>query len=81
MRRHISKEYKELALHMSLQEHVDDEDIRRFTGISERAMRRLRKTFHETGEVSRMPACSGRPRILDSLDASVSHSLCIFYSI
>ena len=57
---------------MSLQEDVDDNGIRRFTGISERSMRRLRKTYNETGEVVQTPVCPGRPRIPDSLDADVS---------
>ena len=63
-RRHIPKEYKEIAFYMSLQEDVDDNGIRRFTGISERSMRHLRKTYNETGEVVRTPVCPGRPRIL-----------------
>jgi hypothetical protein len=63
---------------MSLQENVDDDHIRRYTGISQRAMRRLRKTYHETGEVVRVPVCPGRPRILDSLDADVSCISIIF---
>ena len=73
MRRHIPKEYKEIALHMSLNEDVNDEDIHRYTGISQRAMRRLRETYYKTGEVVRTPLDAGRPRLLDSLDAVVSH--------
>ena len=72
MRRHISKERKDIALHMSLNENVSDENIRRYTGISNRAVKRLRQTFRETGESVRKPVCSGRPRVLDSLDACVS---------
>ena len=75
MRRHISQERKDIALHMSLNEHVSDKIIRRYTGISERAMKRLRQTFRETGESVRKPVCSGRPRVLDSLDACVSSIL------
>jgi len=74
MRRHIPKERKEVALEMSLL-NVKDRTIRRYTGISERSMRYLRKTFRETGEVTRTPVCGGRPRILDSLDANVSYCL------
>ena len=73
MRRHIPKEYKEIAIHMSLNEGVSDKDIRRYTGISRRAMRRLRETYRETGEVVRTPLDDGRPRLLDALDAAVSH--------
>ncbi|KAG2033536.1 hypothetical protein BDR03DRAFT_827241, partial [Suillus americanus] len=38
----------------------------------------LRKTYRETGEVVRTPICTGRPRILDSLDANMSCCLCSF---
>ncbi|KIL67439.1 hypothetical protein M378DRAFT_42894, partial [Amanita muscaria Koide BX008] len=69
MRRHIPKEYKEIVIHMSLNEGVSDRFICRYTGISQRAMKRLRKTYRETGEVVRMPLDAGRPRIIDSLDA------------
>ena len=51
MRCHIPKEYKEIALHMSLNEDINDEDIHHYTGISQRAMRRLRETYYKTGEV------------------------------
>ena len=50
MRRHIPKEHKEMALRMS-QKNVSDKKIRRYTGISERSLRYLRKTYRETGEV------------------------------
>jgi hypothetical protein len=44
----------------------------------------LRKTYHETGDVVRIPACSGRPCILDSLGANVSYLfksyLCLYIS-
>ena len=50
MRWHIPKEYKDLALHMSLNENVSDVDIHRYVGISSRAMRHLQRTFAETGE-------------------------------
>ena len=58
---------------MSLNENVSDADIHRYIGISSRAMRRLRKTFAETGETVRTPVTSGRPRLLDTLDAVVSY--------
>lgn len=83
MRCQIPKEYKELALHLSLHEAIPDKDICHYTGISEWAMKCLRKTFCETGEVTRTPVCPGRPRLLDSLDADVSNGLillCLFLS-
>ena len=70
-RRHIPKEYKEIALKMSLTHHTSDSEIKKCTGISKRALKRLRKTFRETGDVIRMPICSGRPRLLSALDANV----------
>ncbi|KAG1882070.1 hypothetical protein F4604DRAFT_1577577 [Suillus subluteus] len=69
MGRYISKERKQVALQMSLL-NVKDPTIRRYTGISERSLRYLRKAYRETGEVVRTPVCAGRPRILDSLDAN-----------
>ena len=78
MRRHITQELKDIALHMSLNEKVSDRNIRRYTGISERAMKRLRKTFRETGETVRKPAFPGRPHILDGLDAHVSFFISFF---
>ena len=36
---------------MSLNEGVSDKDIQCYTGISQRAMRQLRETYCETGEV------------------------------
>jgi hypothetical protein len=81
MRHHIPKEYKDLALHMSLNENVSDNDVHCYIGISPRAMRCLRKTYRETGETIRTPVSPGRPRLLDTLDALVSHSLlCLFSS-
>jgi len=59
IRRHIPKEYKEITLHLSLHENVTDNAICHFTGISEWAMKRLRKTYRETEEVTRMSVCSG----------------------
>ncbi|KAG2031835.1 hypothetical protein BDR03DRAFT_841967, partial [Suillus americanus] len=66
---YISKERKQIALQMSLL-NIKDPAIYRYTGISERSIRYLRKTYRETGEVVRTPICTGRPRILDSLDAN-----------
>ncbi|KAG1811051.1 hypothetical protein EV424DRAFT_1286367, partial [Suillus variegatus] len=69
MGRYISKERKQVALQMSLL-NVKDPTIRRYTGISERSLRYLRKVYRETGEIVRTPVCVGRPRILDSLNAN-----------
>jgi hypothetical protein len=74
MGRYIPKEHKQIALQMSLL-NMKDQMIRHYTGISERSMRYIRKTYRETGEVVRTPVCAGRPRILDSLDANVSYCL------
>jgi hypothetical protein len=74
MRWHIPKEYKEIALRMT-QRNVSDRTIRRYTGISGRSMRYLRKTYRETGEVVRTPVCPGRPHTLDSLEANVNYLL------
>jgi hypothetical protein len=74
MGRHISKERKQIALQMSLL-NIQDPMICRYTGISERSLRYMRKTFRETGEVVRTLVCAGRPRILDTLDANVSYCL------
>ncbi|KAG2038030.1 hypothetical protein BDR03DRAFT_862693, partial [Suillus americanus] len=50
--------------------------IHRYTGISERSMRCIQKTYRETGEVVRTPAlCAGQPCILDSLDVNVYYYL------
>ena len=73
VRRHISKESKELALSMSLQG-ICDAEIRKLTGISERSVKRLRRTYRETGAVSCKPVTSGRPRLLSSMEVQVSHT-------
>ncbi|KAG1839818.1 hypothetical protein DFJ58DRAFT_667500 [Suillus subalutaceus] len=51
---YISKERKQVALQMSLL-NIKDPMIRRYTGISERSLRYLRKAYWETGEVVRTP--------------------------
>jgi hypothetical protein len=68
--RHISDELKEMALSMSLQG-LSDPDIRDFTGISERSMKRVRSTFRDTGQVSRVPLATGRCRMLTPMEAKV----------
>ena len=80
MRRHILKEHKEMALQMS-QENVSDKKICHYTGISERSLLYLQKTYRDTGEVVRVPVCPGQPRTLDSLDANVSCILCLYSPI
>ena len=69
-RHHISREIKEAALKMT-QEGLSDPQVEQFLGISGWAMRRLRQTYQETGEAVWIPACPGRSRILDGLDAQV----------
>ena len=72
MRRHIPKEYKDLALHLSINLGLSDVLIRSYVGISPRAMRRLWKTYRERGETVPRPVTQGQPRLLDALDATVS---------
>jgi hypothetical protein len=72
MRCHIPKATKEVALRLSHRFGLSDPDIRQYTGISERATRRIRKLYNEIGEVVQVPICPGRPRLLDSLHANVS---------
>ena len=74
MRWHITKERKEIAVHMSLEEDVRDKDIRCLTGICEQTMQCIWQTDCETGEVVRTPVCQGWPRLLDSLEADVSYT-------
>ena len=74
MRRYITKERKEIGLHMSLEEDICDKDIRRLMGISELSMQRIWKNNREIGEVVRIPVCQGRPHLLDSLETNVSQA-------
>ena len=76
VRRHISNETKELALSMSLQG-ICDLEIRELTGISERSVKRLRRTYRNTGAVSHKPVAPGRPRTLTSMEVKVC---CVFLS-
>ena len=75
VRRHISNETKELALSMSLQGMCDLE-IRELTGISERSVKRLRRTYRNTGTVTHKPVAPGRPRTLTSMEVKVR---CAYY--
>ena len=70
---HIEREIKEAALKM-FQEGLSDQLIEQFLGVSGWAMRWLRETYHATGDVVWIPACSGQPCLLDSLNARV----CLF---
>ncbi|KAI0738959.1 hypothetical protein C8Q80DRAFT_1112748 [Daedaleopsis nitida] len=69
MRRHISRELKELALRLSLHHRMSDKAIKSITGISIRTIKRLRQTYRQTGDLVRIPVSNGRPRALDGLDA------------
>jgi transposase len=77
VRRHISKDLKEMALSMSLQG-LGDSEIREYTGISERSLKRLRRTHRETGTVAPKPVATGRPRMLTSMEVKVC---CVFCHI
>ncbi len=70
-RRHIPKEVKDIALRMSLNHGLPDKEIKKYTGMSIRALKRLRQTFRNTGNTVRTPACNGRPRQMDALDMNV----------
>ena len=72
VRRFISDEIKEVALSMSFQG-LSDQEISHFTGISTRALRRLRKLHRETGAVSRRSP--GRFRLLTAIEAKVCPGL------
>jgi transposase len=74
VRRHISPESKELALSMSLQG-ICDVEIRKLTGISERSVKRLRRTYRNTSEDKYKPLASGRPRLLSSMEVQVGHTV------
>lgn len=75
MWRHIPKEYKEIAMSLSLHHHLSDNQIRDYMGISPCTMKRLRKLFQDTGELVKIPVVQGRPQKLNSLDAHVSKDL------
>ena len=74
VRRHISNDLKEMALSMSLQG-LSDSDIREYTGISERSLKRLRSTYRATGTVSRKALDTGRPRVLTSVEVKVRRNI------
>jgi len=72
VRRQISDELKQMALSMSLQG-IRDSEIRENTGISERSLKRIRKTHRALGEVSGKQAILGRSRILSGTEVKVRH--------
>ena len=74
VRRHISNDLKEMALSMSLQG-LSDSDIREYTGISERSLKRLRSSYRTAGTVSRKALDIGRPRVLTSREVQVRHNI------
>ena len=74
VRRHISDDLKEMALSMSLQG-LSDSEIREYTGISERSLKRLRSTYRANGVVSHKPIDTGRPRVLTAMEVKVRHSI------
>ena len=76
VRRHISNETKELALSMSLQG-ICDLEIRELTGISERSVKRLRRTYRNSGSVAGKSVATGRPRTLSSMEVNVR---CVYLS-
>jgi hypothetical protein len=67
-RRHIEPALKRLILNMALQPDMDQWNIRRLTGVSERTQRSLERC---TGNLVRTPIPMGRPRILTGLEATV----------
>jgi transposase len=69
--RFISEEQKRLVLTMSLRG-MKVKDIVNMTGICKRSVCRVRSTWKATGEVVRPSLDYGRPRILSSLEISVS---------
>jgi len=55
----IPEEYKEITIHMSLNEGVGDDDICHYAGISQRAMKQPQKTYCKTREVVWTPLDAG----------------------
>jgi hypothetical protein len=59
-RRHIEPVLKRLILNMALQPDMDQWNIRRLTGVSERTQSRVRSLERCTGSVMRTPIPMGR---------------------
>ncbi|EGO04579.1 hypothetical protein SERLA73DRAFT_128607 [Serpula lacrymans var. lacrymans S7.3] len=68
MRHHIPKEQKILAYKLSCIHGLSNRHVSRYLGISQRTIRRIRKTFRDTGEVGHQPACQGQPCAFDGLE-------------
>src|SRR5271168_2207754 len=81
VRCHIPKEYKDIALNLSLHEGLPDLQIQAYIGISPCSMRHLRKIWREKGETTVKPVITGRPQLLDALNASVRCILFTYKSI
>jgi hypothetical protein len=73
-RRHIEPVLKQLILNVALQPDMDQWNIRRLTGVSERTQSRVRWLEQRTGSAVRTPIPMGRPRILTGLVATVRPS-------
>jgi transposase len=78
--RHISDDLKEMALSMSLQG-LRDAEIREYTGISERSLKRLRHTHRNNGALSTKRVAPGRPRVLTAMEVKVSLRISISSNI
>jgi transposase len=69
-----------MALRMSLDSGLNNTEIAKYTGIRPRTMRGLLQRYRETGEVVKKPVVSGRPRLMNSLDATVCpHKLVLLH--
>ena len=65
--RRFSDDLKEMALSMSLQG-IPDSELREYTGISVRSLKRLQSDYHRNGEIShKPPLVTGRPHSLTSM--------------
>ncbi|EGO01091.1 hypothetical protein SERLA73DRAFT_179149 [Serpula lacrymans var. lacrymans S7.3] len=68
MRRHIPKEQKILVYKLSCIHGLSDRHVSHYLGISQQTIRRIRKTFRDTGEVGHQLACQGQSCALDGLE-------------
>jgi len=59
VRCHIPKEYKDIMLHLSLNEGLPDLQIHAYIGISPHSMRCLQKTWREKGVTTVKPVITG----------------------
>src|SRR6266702_5249305 len=72
VRQHISNELKEMALSMSLQG-LSDLEVRDFTEISERSLKRLRSTYWNTSRV--LCKSPGRFCMLTAIESKVCRNI------